>query len=127
MDKTYYLSTAILNGVDKRLLEIAEEIITELRKAGFQAIIHNGMRSKAQAAINAAKGVGILKSKHIDGKALDIIDRRYAWNDQYINQIKAYRSKYGALCKKYPEITWGGTWTKGKYGALGDWAHIELK
>lgn len=123
----YASPSAILTGVNPRLLTIAKEIIDNLRKQGYQAIIHNAMRTKAQAAANAAKGVGILKSKHIDGRALDIIDKRYAWDSQYMSQIKAFRLAYGSLASQYPEITWGGTWTKGKYGALGDWAHIELK
>lgn len=126
VDKSYYYPSAILDGVDPRLLEIAEEIITELRKQGFDAIIHNGMRSKAQAAANAASGVGILKSKHIVGEAVDIIDKRYAWDTKYLAEIKKFRLAYGALTKNYPEVTWGGTWTKGKYGAMGDWAHLEI-
>jgi len=123
----YALPTAILTGVNPRLLVIAKEIINELRKEGYQAVIHNAMRTPEQAAKNAAAGVGIKNSKHITGQAVDIIDKRYAWNEQHINHIKAFRASYGSLASQYPEIIWGGTWTKGKYGALGDWAHIELK
>ena len=58
---------------------------------------------------------------------MDIIDKRYAWDTKHIAGIKLFRKAYGNLASKYKELTWGGSWTKGKYGALGDWAHIELK
>lgn len=125
--KGYATASAIFTGVHPRLIEIAVEIITNLRQQGFEAIIHNAARTKEQAAANAASGVGIKNSKHVIGMAMDIIDKRYAWEDKHIDGIKKFRKAYGELASKYSEITWGGTWTTGKYGALGDWAHIELK
>ena len=122
----YALLGAVLTGVDPRLMEIAKEIIDSLRKQGFEAYIHNGMRTQAQADANAKKGIGIKNSKHVLGKAVDIIDKRYAWNDKYMKEIMLFRAAYGKLTDKYPEITWGGNWNK-SYGVLGDWAHIELK
>jgi hypothetical protein len=120
---TYYQKGCIVNGVDSHLLDLAKNIIDKLRAEGWQAIINNAYRTAAQAAANATKGVGILHSKHCEGLAVDIIDQRYGW-DGPLKNIEEFRLAYSAQVSNYKELTWGGHWTK--YGALGDWAHIEL-
>jgi len=124
--KDYALPSAILNGVNNILLRDAMKIIDKLRSQGHHAIIHNAMRTKAQAAANAAKGVGIKNSRHVLGRAVDIIDKRYGWDNKYIKQIRVFRSALGKEVAKYPHLTWGGNWHN-SYGELGDWAHVEMK
>ena len=121
----YLHPSAIIEGVDGELLTAVFDIIKNLRNQGYHAIIHNGMRTKAQAEANAKAGVGIKKSKHILGKAVDIIDSRYGWDEDYIEQIRDFRVALGKEVYKYPNLIWGGNWHK-SYGALGDWAHVEI-
>ena len=122
----YYYPNALLGGVDEDLLMAATAIIDELRSQGWHATIHNAMRTQAQANANAASGVGIKNSKHVKGRAVDIIDRRYGWDIKYINEIRSFRLALGKEVSRYPNLTWGGNWHK-SYGELGDWAHVELK
>ena len=61
-----------------------------------------------------------LKSKHIEGRACDMVvhfDEKWSWANEYIYLYKMM----GCLVEKIGGLTWGGSW-KWK-----DYAHIELK
>ena len=56
-------------------------IINELQAAGWQAVVHESRRNKAQQEKKCRDGHSkTMCSKHMCDRAADIIDRRYAWN-----------------------------------------------
>ena len=92
-------------------------IISELQAAGWQAVVHESRRNKAQQEKKCRDGYSkTMCSKHMCDRAADIIDRRYAWN---IPKSHDFWKALGNAARKQG-IVWGGNWTK-----FPDVAHVE--
>lgn len=100
----------IVKGVDETLKKKALIIIDKLIEKGWQPVVGSGLRTQAQqrAAVKAGNST-TMKSKHLLGKALDIIDKRYAWNIPLDHQ---FWRDYGKLANEQG-LRWGGDWGKG--------------
>ena len=92
-------------------------IINELQAAGWQAVVHESRRNKAQQEKKCRDGHSkTMCSKHMCDRAADIIDRRYAWN---IAKSHDFWKALGNAARKQG-IVWGGDWK-----SFQDVAHVE--
>lgn len=140
-----------LSGVDPKLVNVVKRAI-ELTEVDFRVL--EGVRSKEQAYINygkgrtaaelSAKGVPVkyakpkeskvtwlnnpLGSKHISGKAVDLVPLPVDWNN-----LKAFDMVASAMFKAAKElgvkISWGADWnSNGVYREKGesDSPHFEI-
>lgn len=90
-------------------------ILLEMRREGFDPYCNQGKRRPAQQIANVKKGVSwTLFSKHLVGKAADIIDAKLGWGAS-----KAFWAALAAACR-HQGMFWGGLWPK-----LIDKAHVE--
>lgn len=55
------------------------ELILRMGELGYVAVLHDGLRTEAEAKANAAKGVGIADSVHCYGLAADLICGLHGW------------------------------------------------
>ena len=100
-----------LEGVDERLVQVVERAI-ELTDIDFGVIC--GLRTEEEQAELVASGASkTMKSKHIDGHAVDLMaytkDGRACWEiSVYDNIAEAVRT--AAIELEVP-IRWGGAWT----------------
>ena len=98
-----------LEGIDERLQAVAKQAIT-LTKTDFGVI--QGMRTEAQQKELVAKGASqTMKSKHLVGKAIDImayVNGRASWElnlyDDLADAIKEAASVVGC------PVRWGAAW-----------------
>ena len=127
---------ANLNGVDKRLLcafEKAKEIFES--KSDFKVIISQGIRTDAEQLELYKKGRKLiggklaivdrknvvtytLRSKHIDGKAIDVAfikDRKADWSLPNFKMLAEIMKVVDS------DIMWGGNWSSFK-----DNPHFEI-
>jgi precorrin-6B methylase 1 len=100
----------------------ARAVLRDLEGKGWEPIVVEAQRSKAQAILNALKGVGIKNSKHCVGKALDVVDARWYWKIAP-DLLAKYRAHIMSSAAAHGLVS-GATWTR-TYGANGDWAHLE--
>ena len=92
-------------------------IVKELRDAGWQAVVHESRRDRAQQEKKCRDKVSkTMCSKHMCDNAADIIDKRYAWN---IATSHAFWTALGKATKRQG-LEWGGDWKSFK-----DVAHIQ--
>ena len=92
-------------------------IVKELRDAGWQAVVHESRRDRAQQEKKCRdKRSKTMCSKHMCDNAADIIDKRYAWN---ISTSHDFWTALGKATKRQG-LEWGGDWKSFK-----DVAHIQ--
>jgi peptidoglycan L-alanyl-D-glutamate endopeptidase CwlK len=100
-----------LEGVDERLVQVVERAI-ELTDVDFGVIC--GLRTEEEQKELVASGASkTMKSKHIDGHAVDLMaytkDGRACWElSVYDNIAEAMRT--AAIELEVP-VRWGGAWT----------------
>lgn len=89
---------------------ITTELIQEdLAKAGFESVLRDGWRAVAEAASNAARGVGIADSMHCYGCASDLICAKHGW------QCGAKKCRFFVALGRAAEARkalWGGRFTR---------------
>ena len=101
-----------LEGIDERLQAVVKMAIT-LTKTDFGVV--QGMRTLEQQKELVAKGASkTLKSKHLEGKAFDImafVNGRASWElnlyDDICDAFKAAAEEVGCAIK------WGAAWSEG--------------
>ncbi len=109
------------NKIDQLVPEfqpIVIEILDRLTGLGYQPIIAEAYRTKEQQREKVKLGYSkTMKSKHIERKAVDIVDKRYMWN---IGLTHKFWYDYGMIVKELQHrdvnkcnITWGGVWKRG--------------
>lgn len=89
--------------------DFTRAVIDDMVKAGFEAIPFDVIRTDAEAAKNAAKGVGIADSIHIYGAATDFICAKHGW------QCAAKRCLFFKVLGHVVEARgglWGGRFAK---------------
>ena len=114
----FYLSEkslATLKGVDTSLVEVVKLAIT-LTKVDFK--VGEGLRTVQRQRELVAQGKSkTMKSKHIEGKAVDlwaIVDGKVSWDWKYYEEI-AKAMKQAAKQLKV-NLVWGGDWKTFKDG-----------
>lgn len=69
-----------LIGLDPRFKKKAEKIISEMEKKGWKIRIVWGKRTHKENEALVKKGVASRTSKHLVGKAVDMIDRNVGYS-----------------------------------------------
>lgn len=120
---TYRFSQSSMDkmaGVDHKLVKVAKRAI-ELSKVDFR--ITEGLRTLSRQRELVAKGLSqTLNSKHLTGKALDVValvDGKVSWDmTHYFTIADAFRE--ASLELNIP-IRWGGCWDElGKFSTAKD-------
>lgn len=112
---------ANLNGLDPQLADKVISIVMNLQRLGWKPVIAEAVRTKEQQAEKVKLGYSkTMNSKHIVGKAVDIIDRRYGWDGPASDLNYQFWVDLGKEVKK-EGLTWGGDWKSFK-----DVAHVEI-
>lgn len=114
-------SNSKLEGVDERLIRVAT-LALQLSPVDFG--ITEGVRTlERQKELVKAGASRTLKSKHLEGKAIDVVayvGSKVAWDWPLYEKIaKAFRQAAEELDIK---IVWGGSWTTFKDGP-----HFQLE
>lgn len=96
--------------------EHVRSVLARMRVRGFKPVLIDGLRTPAQAKVNATKKTGIDNSMHIFGAAADIICEEHGWScDERDKKTKKRLHE----CKFYPTLgaevkadgsVWGGDW-----------------
>ena len=112
-------STKRLDGVEKDLIKVVKEAI-KLTRIDFGVIC--GMRTKKEQEALVASGASqTMKSKHLEGKAVDLmayVDGRASWELTLYDDI----ADAMAIASKELEIPirWGAAW---QVNNIGDWRY----
>lgn len=94
------------------------KLITHIFESGYQCSLGEAFRTKEQAAIYAAKGIGIIDSQHCKRLAIDL---NLFKNGVYLTDTESYRP-IGIFWKGLdPRNHWGGDFPKP------DGNHFEMK
>ena len=145
------LSLGRLNGVDANLVKVVQRAI-EITPQDFMVV--EGVRSKEQCYINYGKGRTVaqctakgvpakyaqpklakvtwlnnpLSSKHVSGKAVDLVPYPVDWNDlSKFDQVA--KAMFAAAKELGVSIRWGADWDNdGNYREKGEYdsPHFEL-
>ena len=145
------LSLGRLNGVDANLVKVVQRAI-EITPQDFMVV--EGVRSKEQCYINYGKGRTVaqctakgvpakyaqpklakvtwlnnpLSSKHVSGKAVDLVPYPVNWNDlTKFDQVA--KAMFAAAKELGVSIRWGADWDNdGNYREKGEYdsPHFEL-
>lgn len=101
-----------------KLLDAISNILIDLQNKGWDPKVVELCRTEAQQREKVEKGYSqTMHSKHLRGRAVDIVDKRYWWEIPTSHQ---FWKDLGIACKKQ-ELIWGGDWK----GFL-DVAHCEM-
>ena len=110
---TYKLSNRSLgklDGVDERLVEVVKKAI-EYTEIDFGVI--QGLRTVAEQEALVAKGASqTMKSKHLEGKAVDLmayVEGRGCWELNVYDEIADAMKKAAQECGV--QVRWGAAWT----------------
>jgi flagellum-specific peptidoglycan hydrolase FlgJ len=124
-DTRAIISKEMAKNLNPHMQEIMPKFMADLKAQGFEPMIASGYRSPQEQALKVKQGYSkTMNSQHVHGNALDIVDRRYGWNDKkYGNEIKSFASAMAQTAAKYG-LTSGTKWKS--FGPHGDFAHIEL-
>lgn len=83
-----------------------QEILTRMGELGFQAVLHDGLRTAAEAATNAQAGKGIKDSMHLYGCAADIICNQHGWDCHRATPPCKFYNVLGEQAETL-KLTWG--------------------
>lgn len=106
-----------LQGLDPAFEAKARYVIIEMEKLGWQIRIVYGVRDYQENFRLYQKGFASLNSKHLDGKALDLIDRRVGYDN---NPSHKYYQDLRKIAKSIG-LVWGG-----EFMSRWDPCHIEM-
>lgn len=99
-----------LEGVDERLVEVVKKAI-EYTEVDFGVI--QGLRTKEEQEALVAKGASqTMKSKHLEGRAVDLmayVGNRGVWELNVYDEVADAMKKAAQECGV--QIRWGAAWT----------------
>lgn len=114
------IDTSNLEGLKPEFRAKVENILRKLQAKGWQPKVAEGLRTVEQQKEKVRKGYSkTLKSKHLDGLAADIIDKRYGWGKEAADTNFQFWKDLGE-CAKNEGVTWGGN-----FRGFVDVAHVE--
>lgn len=103
-------SLSKLEGVDERLVEVVKKAI-EYTEVDFGVI--QGLRTKEEQEALVAKGASqTMKSKHLEGRAVDLmayVGGRGVWELNVYDEVADAMKKAAQECGV--QIRWGAAWT----------------
>lgn len=109
--------------VNETLAQKSMQIIKILRAQGFQPVIWEGNRTIAEQREKVRKGYSkTMKSRHLHGQAVDIVDNRYRWEQGSSEERKRFWNALGLAVKQVGGLKWGGN-----FKSFYDPAHVQLR
>lgn len=119
--KVVQIDTSNLNGLKPEFRVKVENVLRKLQAKGWQPKVAEGLRTVEQQKEKVQKGFSkTLKSKHLDGLAADIIDKRYGWGKEAANLDFQFWKDLGQAATE-ESLTWGGNFKN-----FPDVAHVEF-
>lgn len=114
-----------MRGVDSRLQAVFDEVIKE-----FDCTIIEGLRSKERQKELLKQGATkTLKSKHLEGRAMDVAPYPIDWDDRdRFHYFGGY--VLGVASQMGYNVRWGGDWdsdTETKDNSFDDLVHFEIR
>jgi hypothetical protein len=107
-------------GLDPVLQEKIPLIMDDLRAKGWQPKIASAIRTPEEQAEKVRLGYSkTMNSKHLKGKAVDIVDERYGWKGDAANPDYQFWKDLGEAALRHG-LQWGGNWK-----TFRDVAHIQ--
>ena len=106
-----------LAGLDNLFRARALKVIAFLQEKGWQLRIVWGRRTPAENEALVNQGLASLTSKHLDGKALDLIDRGVGYSP---NRSHPFYKDMEQACKA-AGVVWGG-----HFSSRWDPCHFEM-
>jgi len=107
-----------LSGLNPGFQVKVRAVVSNMEKRGWRIRIVWGKRTKSENDSLVKKGFASRTSKHLSGKAVDLIDRSVGYSSnkghQYYKDLKDLANKEGLI--------WGGSFTQ-----RWDPCHIEAK
>lgn len=95
-------------SVKPELQTLVWTIMLELEKKGWQPQVAEGLRTIEEQKEKVRLGYSqTLNSRHLTGRAVDVIDKRYGWN---IPLHHPFWLDYGHLVLATNQLQWGGIW-----------------
>lgn len=115
------IDTTNLSSLHPTLRAKVERVLRRLQAKGWQPYVAEGKRTRAEQAEKVRLGYSrTMNSRHLTGRAADIVDRRYGWGGRAANQNFQFWRDLGAAARA-EGLTWGGDWRSFK-----DVAHVQL-
>lgn len=98
-----------------------EKVLAELDRLGYQPVIASSLRTLSEQKRKVAQGYSkTFNSRHLYGRAVDIIDKRWGWNGRCANKDHQFwldLADEGVTVGLFPGRIW----------KMKDVAHLELK
>jgi peptidoglycan L-alanyl-D-glutamate endopeptidase CwlK len=106
--------------LNPKLASAIPNIMAELRAKGWQPKIASAIRTPEEQAEKVRLGYSqTMNSKHLHGKAVDIVDERYGWNGPTSDTNHQFWKDLGEAAQRQG-MQWGGNWKNFK-----DVAHVQ--
>lgn len=98
-------SREALSGVHPDLVRVVEKA----DELGARFTVVCGLRTKAEQELLVKTGKSkTMRSRHLTGHAVDLVDEHFTWSDHAMAEIAAVMKRAAAECKV--PIEWGGDW-----------------
>ncbi len=109
------------SGLNEKLSGMLPGIMEDLRAKGWNPMIASAIRTPEEQAEKVRQGYSqAMNSKHLYGKAVDIVDKNYGWDGKASDPNFQFWKDLGEAAKKRG-ATWGGDWKSFK-----DPAHVQV-
>ncbi len=123
MEYDAHIDTSNLDGLDPTFVDKVKQILSTLSQKGWQPRVASGLRSIEEQQEKIDQGKSSLKnpqnSKHVQGLAVDVIDKRYGWGGPAADLDFEFWNDLGEVAREVG-LTWGGDWKDFR-----DVAHVE--
>jgi RHS repeat-associated protein len=128
-------SQAAVESKHPKLLELSAEmrekatrVLLRTTARGYQPRIVEALRTSKQQCEKVKAGLSsTMKSKHLTGDAIDVVDRRWGYDDSKPSTQQFFR-EYGEIGQEQ-DLEWGGDWKpiNRQKGYGWDPGHLQLK
>jgi hypothetical protein len=99
-----------LGGLQPGFRAKVERVLARLQARGWRPYVAEGRRTRAQQREKVRRGYSrTMNSRHLSGRAADIVDRRYGWGGPAARQTYRFWRDLGAAARA-EGLTWGGNW-----------------
>lgn len=112
-----------ISALDPRFQAPVSRVLSRLRDKGWDPVIRSGVRTQSEQDEKVAQGLSATRnSKHLDGLAADITDRKLGWD---IPKDHPFWKDLQAIAEDEGLVS-GARWRLEKDGIDRDVAHIQL-